>query len=96
MSENGSGPGAALPAIPLTVLSHGHGLFDNGSAASNMPLARDASGPSDGGGENPEAPERFVTTHEGETEATQLPIHTVRRKLRGIHIFVSHLYSQTD
>ncbi|KAF5723461.1 amino acid transporter [Fusarium mundagurra] len=88
MSENASGLGEAPPAIPLTVLSHGHGLLDSGSVARNAPLARDTSDPPNGGGENPEAPERLITTYVGETEATQLPIHTVRRKLRGIHIFM--------
>ncbi|CZR37718.1 uncharacterized protein FPRO_07091 [Fusarium proliferatum ET1] len=88
MSENASGRGEAPPAIPLSLLSHGHGLIDSGSVASNTPLARDTSVPPDCGGDNPEAPARFEITHEGETEATQLPIHTVRRKLRGIHIFM--------
>lgn len=88
MSENASGRGEAPPAIPLTLLSHGHGLLDSGSVASNAPLARDTSDLPNGGGDNPEAPARFEITHEGETEATQLPIHTVRRKLRGIHIFM--------
>lgn len=95
MSENASGRGEAPPAIPLSLLSHGHGLIDSGSVASNTPLARDTSVPPDCGGDNPEAPARFEITHEGETEATQLPIHTVRRKLRGIHIFVGHPHSQT-
>ncbi|KAG5769732.1 hypothetical protein H9Q73_013481 [Fusarium xylarioides] len=88
MSENPSGLGEAPPAIPLTVLSHGHGLFDSGSTASNAPLAPDTAGPPNSDGDSPEAPEPFITTHIGETEATQLPIHTVRRKLRGIHIFM--------
>ncbi|KAF5637773.1 amino acid transporter [Fusarium sp. NRRL 52700] len=88
MSENAPGLGEAPPAIPFTVLSHGHGLLDSGSVASHTPLARDTSDLPNGGGDNPEAPARFETTHEGETEATQLPIHTVRRKLRGIHIFM--------
>jgi hypothetical protein len=94
MSENASGLGVGPPAIPLTVLPHGHGLLDSGSTASNAPLARNTTDPPNGGGDKREAPARFEITHEGETEATQLPIHTVRRKLRGIHIFVGHQYFQ--
>ncbi|KAF5230743.1 hypothetical protein FANTH_13735 [Fusarium anthophilum] len=88
MSGNVSGLGEAPPAIPLTVLSHGHALLESGSTASNAPPTRDTSDPPSGSAENLEAPARFEITHEGETEATQLPIHTVSRKLRGIHIFM--------
>nr|RBQ95655.1 hypothetical protein FVER53263_12424 [Fusarium verticillioides] len=88
MSENASGLGVGPSGIPLTVLPHGHGLLDSGSTASNAPPARDTTDPPNGGCDNREAPARFEIIHEGETEATQLPIHTVRRKLRGIHIFM--------
>ncbi|KAF5715489.1 amino acid transporter [Fusarium globosum] len=88
MSENARGPGATPPAIPLTVFSSTHGLLDNDSTVGNARLARVTSDQPDAGGDDRESPGRFRTTSLGNTEATQLPIHTVRRKLRGIHIFM--------
>ncbi|KAF4338228.1 amino acid transporter [Fusarium beomiforme] len=88
MSESRYDLGSAPPEIPLDVLPNRTELFDHGSPASNRVLTRNPSDPCGGGFENPEAPARFVATYRGTTEATQLPIHTVRRKLRGIHIFM--------
>ncbi|KAF4948198.1 hypothetical protein FGADI_9826 [Fusarium gaditjirri] len=79
MFENTSALGATTPAIPLSLLSHDHWLLDSSSATINVPLSREISNPPNGGDDDPEAPGRFRTAFEGETEATQLPIHTLRR-----------------
>ncbi|RBA14598.1 hypothetical protein FPRO05_13409 [Fusarium proliferatum] len=88
MSDKARGLGAMPPAIPLTVFSSTHGLLDSGSTVGSARLARDTSDQPDAGGDDRESSGRFRTTSLGNTEATQLPIHTVRRKLRGIHIFM--------
>lgn len=87
MSEDRISARTGPPDIPLTTIAHNTVEF-------GMSRTRDPSDPPGGGDENPEAPERFETTHEGETEGTQLPIHTVARRLRGIHIFVSRYHPQ--
>lgn len=86
--ENGSN--IALPDLaPNTSLSRDISRSNPGILSDDQPT------PCDGVNTTSDPPTVLRPGRRGVTEVPQLPIHTVRRRLRGIHIFVSlgHLAS---
>ncbi|KAJ4112393.1 hypothetical protein NW765_015464 [Fusarium oxysporum] len=87
MSEMVSGQ-AKGPNITLDNLAPNTSLSQDISRSNPGILSGDHSTPSNGLNGTSNAPTVLGPRSRGVTEVPQLPIHTVRRKLRGVHIFM--------